>query len=109
MNAESWVSVIASVVSTGALGYIFRSAVRLEVLERLFADKKLTLDAVKTSQDNMDTRLTRVESAIAGLNDVLPELRKLGSLADKLDIMFANDRKKIDKLEEDVERLREDK
>lgn len=102
MNAESWVSIVASVVSTGALGYIFRSAVRLEVLERLFADKKLTLDAVKTNQDNMDNRLTRVEAAIAGLNDVLPELRKLGSLADKLDIMFSNDREKIERLQDAV-------
>jgi hypothetical protein len=109
MNAESWVSIGASVVSTGALGYIFRSAVRLEVLERLFADKKVTLDTVKTNQDSMDKRLILVESAIAGLNDVLPELRKLGTLADKLDIMFVNDRERINRLEDDVDKLREGK
>ena len=102
MTAESWVAIVASVISTGAVGYLFRSAVRLEVLERLFAEKKITLDTVKTTQDIMDKRLTRVEDAIAGLNEVLPELRKLGTLADRLDIMFTNDREKIERLQDAV-------
>ncbi len=102
MNIDSWVAIVASVVSTGSVGYIFRSAVRLEVLESLFADKKATLDTVKQNQDSMDKRLALVESAVANLNDVLPELRKLGSLADKLEYAALVDRRDMVRLQNAV-------
>lgn len=102
MTTESLVSIIASIVSTGCIGYIFRSAVRLEVLESLFAEKKTTIDTVKLNQESMDRRLILVETVITGLNDVLPELRKLGMLADRLDIMISANKANIERLQDAV-------
>lgn len=106
MHPELWVSIgttaISTLVGTGAIGYALKAAVRLEVLERLFAEKKVTIDTVKTGQDSMDKRLSRVEDAIAGLNDVLPELRKLSLFTEKLDIVLSMGDKRIERIEQAV-------
>lgn len=102
MNVEGWAAIVSGVLSTGVLGYMLKSAVRLEVLERLFEEKKTTIEAVKTGQEAMDKRLTRVEDAVLGLNDALPELRKLGALTDKLEIFMTMRGHQISRLEDKV-------
>lgn len=102
MNVEGWAASVSGVLSTGVLGYMLKSAVRLEVLERLFEEKKNTIEAVKTGQESMDKRLTRVEDAVVGLNDALPELRKLGALTGKLEIFMTMRDSQIERLENTV-------
>jgi uncharacterized coiled-coil protein SlyX len=100
MQAETAITIISTVVSTGAVGYIFKSAVRLEVLERLFAEKKQTIQDVANIQSAMSTRLALVEQAIIGLNELLPELRKFGSLGDKLELLLKLHEERLNKFED---------
>lgn len=96
------VSTLTSGVCTAAIIYIFKLVIRVEVLERLFNEKKATLDAVKSGQDELDKRVTRMEDAILALKEVVPELKKLGNVASKLEVLFEVKDGRLDALENKV-------
>lgn len=91
-NVLAWLlgvlSVITSGVSVTAIVYVFNLIIRVEVLDKLFNEKKAILEAVRTSQDEMDKRVTRVEDAVVALKEIVPELKKLGTVAQRLEILF---------------------
>lgn len=91
---------IGLLLSSGAVGYHFKAAIRLEVLERLFEEKKLTLAEVKTNQDSMDKRLALVENAIVSLSEVLPEIRKIPATLERVATLVENQDKRLTRLED---------
>jgi hypothetical protein len=96
------VATVASGISTAAIIYIFKLIIRVEVLEKLFTDKKATLDAVKNSQDDLDRRVTRVEDAVVAIKEIVPELKKLGMVAQRLELLFEVKDGRIEDLETKV-------
>jgi hypothetical protein len=100
MDLNTGVTIASTIISSGAVGYIYKSAVRLEVLERLFEEKKTAVDTLKSSHDNMDKRLALVEQAVVGLNECLPEMRKFGQVAERLALLVEMGNKRLDNLEE---------
>jgi hypothetical protein len=100
LPVETWVALGSAFVSSGAIGYIHRSSVRLEVLERLFEEKKTTVETLRTSHDSMDKRLALVESAVVGLNEAIPEMRKFGQVAERLTLLLEINSKRLDALED---------
>jgi hypothetical protein len=96
------VATIASGVSTAAIIYIFKLVIRVNILESSFTEKKATLDAVKNSQDDLDRRVTRVEDAVVALKEIVPELKKLSTVAQKLELLFEVKDGRIEDLENKV-------
>lgn len=105
-TAVAWIvgvaSTVASGISTTATVYLFKLIIRIEVLEELFTEKKATLDAVKNSQDDLDRRVTRVEDAVVALKEIVPELKKLSTVAQRLEVLFEVKDGRIDHLEDKV-------
>jgi chromosome segregation ATPase len=85
VTVETTVAIISGVISSGAIGFIYKSSVRLEVLERLFEEKKAALDATSKAQDSMDKRVALLEQAITDFKEVIPDLRLISTLNAKLD------------------------
>jgi len=104
MDLQTGVTIASGIISSGAVGYIYKSAVRLEVLERLFEEKKSAVDTLRTSHDNMDKRLALVESAVVGLNEAIPEMRKFGQVAERLAILVEMNSKRLDSLEDKADK-----
>jgi uncharacterized coiled-coil protein SlyX len=85
VNYQLLISIVGLIVASGAIPFLYRAAVRLEVLERLFAEKKEALDATSKAQDSMDKRVALVEQAIDAFKEVLPDMRLISTLNAKLD------------------------
>lgn len=102
INLHTLLTVLALIASSGGIGWIYRQGVRLEVLERMFEDKKGTINQVKETQDNHDRRLAVVESAVVELKEVLPELRNIGSLCAKMDSFISSTDRRLELLEDKV-------
>lgn len=94
MNIHDTMMALSLIISSGAVGFVYRMSVKLEVLQTMFEDKKAQLSEVKTTQEQHEKRLSLVESAIVDLKEVLPELRKLGALAASVEsfVQSANQR-----------------
>jgi len=90
---------IASVVVPVGI-YMHRMAYRLEVLERLFKDKKEMLDSVATMSASHEKRLSVIESVIVDLKALTPALANIANLTTKVEILLENSSKRLDRLEE---------
>jgi hypothetical protein len=86
-----------SVLAVG--GYVFRLAYRIEVMERLFKDKKQTLDGVVTASADHEKRLAVIESVIVDLRELTPALQ---NVATKVETLLETSLQRIDRLEERV-------
>lgn len=100
LTTQTVMNGIGLLLGSGAVGYHFKAAIRLEVLERLFEEKKTTITEVKALQESMDKRLTLVEAAIVSLNEVLPEIRKIPATLERLTTLTENQDKRVSRLED---------
>jgi hypothetical protein len=97
---------VGLVLGSGVVGYMYRAAIRLEVLERLFDEKKVTLSEVKTNQENMDKRLALVEAAVVGLNEILPEIRKLPATLERVTALLENQDRRVTRIEDNEDEVK---
>jgi hypothetical protein len=97
---------VGLLLGSGVTGYMYRAAIRLEVLERLFDEKKVTLSEVKTNQENMDKRLALVEAAVVGLNEILPEIRKLPATLERVTALLENQDRRVTRIEDNEDEVK---
>jgi hypothetical protein len=90
----------AGVLSIG--GYMFRLAYRLEVMERLFKEKRATLDGVVSTSAAHEKRLSVVESVIADLKALTPALQNIATLTSKVETLLETSLERIERLEDRV-------
>lgn len=110
ISISTFLTIISLLISSGAVGWVFRfswkTAVwktqtdeKIKALETAVAEKRVTIKEVKTYQDLMDKRLIRVEEAIVSLSEVVPELRTLGQVSSKLDAIMEVMSKRVELIE----------
>jgi hypothetical protein len=97
---------VGLLLGSGVTGYMYRAAIRLEVLERLFDEKRVTLSEVKTNQENMDKRLALVEAAVVGLNEILPEIRKLPATLERVTALLENQDRRVTRIEDNEDEVK---
>jgi hypothetical protein len=100
------VTVATVITALGGVGGVVASLnnayIRLGVLEALFKEKKETISNVKSTQEAMDKRLIEIETIVASLNSVLPDLRRFGEIANKLEILMSECNRSVERLEKVV-------
>lgn len=99
---NEWGSKLLAAAVLGAGTYMYRMAYRLEVLERLFKDKKETLDGVVTMSASHEKRLSVIESVIADLKALTPALQNIANLTVKVEALLESSSKRLDRLEEHI-------
>jgi hypothetical protein len=94
-----WGGELLAAVVLGVAGFLYRMAYRVEVLERLFKDKKATLEGVVTTSASHEKRLAVIESVIADLKELTPALQKIASLTGKVETLLETSLHRLDRLE----------
>jgi DNA-binding transcriptional regulator GbsR (MarR family) len=107
VSISTIISILGLLAASGIVGYVWRIGVKSEThevriasLETILQEKHDTLEGVKTTQSGMDIRLTKVEDAITAFRDVVPEIKSIGKLAEKLETVIDLDRQRIQNLED---------
>ena len=75
-------------MGSGLLKFFYNHSVRLDVLEKLFEEKTQAITNIQIEQRLLNARVAVAEGVISELQQVLPDIRKIGALDTKLDLIL---------------------
>lgn len=80
--------IVGSLASTGALVFFVKYGIRLAVLENMFHVKMKELATSSEKQIELHAKILVMENTVRAIEGVLPDLRRITGMADKIDELW---------------------